>query len=339
MASYQAVSILHGGPNTQLRMTARYLRPFGIEARLFDPWERFSKGEADLFHIFAANIGTYHLAREVKALGIPLVVSPIIYTLHSREFVKAGLFMTRLLQKAWKGIWSDYGLTADICNWASAVLPNSSAEGELLVKGLGVDPAKVHVVPNGVEERFYGADPSLFKAKYGLEHFILNVGHTGHERKNVLSLIKALGRIDHPSVIIGRIINSSYGEACVQEAKKHKQILLINGLDHDSEVLASAYAASDVFVLPSLFETPGISALEAGLAGAKVVITGEGGTREYFQDMAIYVDPSSVDSIHNGIIRALKEAKDDRLRNHIKNEFLWPRIAEKTAKVYRSILG
>jgi len=43
-------------------------------------------------------------------------------------------------------------------------------------------------------------------------------------------------------------------------------------------MLASAYAACDVFVLPSMFETPGIAALEAGLAGAKIVITKYGGT-------------------------------------------------------------
>ncbi len=339
MASYQALSLLHGGPNTQLRMTARYLTQVGVMPEFFDPWKRFAKEDADLFHIFAANIGTYHLAREIFILGMPLVVSPIIYSLHSHRFVSTSLSLTRLAQRVGKGIWSDYGMTAEICNWASAVLPNSRAEAGLVVHGLGVDARKVHVVPNGVEERFYTADPALFKVKYGLENFILNVGHIGHERKNVLSLIKALGRIDHPSVIVGRIIKSPYGDACVREAAKHRQILLIDGLDHESELLASAYAACDVFVLPSLFETPGIAALEAGLAGAKVVVTNHGGPEEYFGDMAIYVDPHSVNGIHEGVCTALEEKKTDRLREHIKREFLWPVVAERTAKMYRGVLG
>jgi len=339
LASYQAVSLLHGGPNTQLRMTARHLPENGIAAGFFDPWSRFGREDADLFHLFAANIGTYHLAREIHALGMPLVVSPIIYSLHSHRFVLGTLTLTRLAQRMGKGIWTDYALAADICHWASLVLPNSGAERDFVIHGLGIDPGKVHAVPNGVEERFASGDPTLFTRKYGLENFILNVGHIGHERKNVLSLIKALGRIQHPSVIIGRVIRSPYGNACVQEARKHKQILLIDGLDHDSEVLASAYAACDVFVLPSIFETPGIAALEAGLAGAKVVITDHGGPREYFGNMATYVDPRSVDRIEGGIRSALQEKKTERLREHIRKEYLWSAIARKTAALYREVPG
>jgi glycosyltransferase involved in cell wall biosynthesis len=295
--------------------------------------------ETDLVHVFAANIGTYHLAREIRDLEIPLIVSPIIYSLHSHSFVRSALSMTRLLQKLGKGIWSDYALTADICTWASVVLPNSRSEAQLVIRGLGVDARKVHVVPNGVDERFYKADSTLFKKTYGLEGFILNVGHVGHERKNVLSLIKVLGRIDHPSVIIGRIIKGPYGEACVREAAKHRQIFLVDGLESGSELLASAYAACDVFVLPSLFETPGIAALEAGLAGAKLVVTSEGGTREYFGSMARYVSPHSPDSIQKGIEAALGDPKTTGLREHIRKEYLWPRVAEKTAEIYRSVLA
>ena len=49
--------------------------------------------------------------------------------------------------------------------------------------------------------------------------------------------------------------------------------------------LASAYAAARVFALPSWFETPGLAALEAGLAGCAVAITPYGSTRDYFGDL------------------------------------------------------
>ena len=39
--------------------------------------------------------------------------------------------------------------------------------------------------------------------------------------------------------------------------------------DHDDPLLASAYAAARVFALPSWFETPGLAALEAALAGRR----------------------------------------------------------------------
>jgi len=339
VAGYQAVSILHGGPSTQIRNTAKHLPKSGVDVRFFDPWSPFRKGDADLVHIFAANIGTYHLAREIHALGVPLVVSPIVYSLHTPAFVQRTLRWGRFLQKAGKGIWFDYGITADICAWAERVLPNTAAEGRLISDGMGIDPARVSVVPNGVDERFYTADPTPFIERYGVRDFILNVGHTGHARKNVLSLIRALAGVDHPAVIIGRFISGAYGDACRAEAAKHPHILLIDGLEHGSEMLASAYAACDTFVLPSLFETPGIAALEAALAGAKVVITPYGGTKEYFGGYAEYVEPSSVEAIRAGIKETLGRSKGTELREHVRKNFLWQTVAAKTAEAYRKVLG
>ncbi len=339
VAGYQAISILHGGPNTQLRNTVRHFASMGIEARLFDPWSPFSAADCDLFHLFAANLGTYHLAREIHTLEIPLVVSPIIFSRHGAAFVRSTLAMQRVAQKTGLGIWSDYILTSDICSWASRILPNSMAESYLVQHGLGADPSKIVMVPNGVESRFANADPEVFRRRYGVRDFILNVGHIGHGRKNVLNLIRALGDIDHPAVIIGRTIKGDYGDACVREAAKHKHITLIDGLDHASDLLASAYAACRVFVLPSLFETPGIAALEAGLAGATVVITPYGGTREYFGPMAIYVKPDSVPSIRQGILEALNRKQSDDLREHIRRNYLWERITERTAAAYHDALG
>jgi glycosyltransferase involved in cell wall biosynthesis len=226
-----------------------------------------------------------------------------------------------------------------MCSWATTLLPNSEAEANLVVDGLGAARSKTHMVPNGVDKRFLNADPTPFIKKYGVKDFILNVGHVGQERKNVLALIQALGQIDHPAVIIGRVFEGRYGEACVNEAKKYKHILLLDRLDNDSELLASAYAACKVFALPSLFETPGIAALEAGLAGAKVVITPYGGPKEYFGELAEYVEPRSVDSIRSGIMKALNAQKDDRLQEHIRREFLWQRVAEMTADAYRLTLA
>ncbi|MDD8018626.1 MAG: glycosyltransferase, partial [Bacteroidota bacterium] len=232
-----------------------------------------------------------------------------------------------------------YEFTRQICDWSKAVLPNTHDESNLISQGLHISPNKITAIPNGVESKFEFGDPTLFKKKYGIENFILNVGHIGPERKNVLSLIRSLKKIDHPSVIIGRITDSPLAQQCLQEANESKNILIIDGLDNDSEMLASAYAACEVFTLPSLFETPGIAALEAALAGAKIVITPFGGTKDYFGTMAEYVDPYSIQSITDGIVKKLNEKKDPALRDHIRKEFLWSRVAEKTLSVYNKLLA
>lgn len=339
LATYQSVMLLKGGPRTQILQTKLHLERLGIEVCLFESWEEFSRTTVDLVHFFGANIGCYHLAREIHKLGVPMVVTPIFFSRHSPLFLRVATTATKTLQGIGRGVWSDYGIMSEICSWAKAVVPNTSVEGELLRRGLGVRKELITVVPNGVEDRFAHADPELFRKQYGVENIVLNVGHIGPGRKNVYRLIQALGKINVPSVIIGRIEQNEYGMMCLTEAKRNPRLLILDALDHDSPMLESAFAACDVFALPSEFETPGIAALEAGLAGAKVVITRHGGTREYFGDHAEYVEPTSWELIHHGIVTALNRPKDDRLREHIRSHYLWDRVGEKTLEVYRRVLA
>lgn len=339
-ASYDTVMLRHGGPKTQILQTMTHLQKRGIEVTLMDMWDRqHGWPDCDLFHLFASNLGVYDLARYLASHALPYVVSPIFFTRRPPAIIRTVRMAQKITGRVGRGVWSDYGFSADICRWARHCLPNSTEEHDLLVKGLGIPPEKVTVVPNGVEERFLNADPELFHQEYGIKDFILNVGHIGVARKNTLSLIRALSQIDHPAVIVGRISPSEETDQCLKEARKNDNLLIIPGLDHDSPLLASAYAASRVFVLPALYETPGIAALEAGLAGTRVVITPHGGTRDYFQKMAIYVDPRSVASIRNGIKTALGLERDNRLKEHIQKHYLWETVAEKTEETYRRVLS
>ncbi|MFA6540147.1 MAG: glycosyltransferase [Bacteroidota bacterium] len=337
-ACYQSISIIHGGPRVQMLKTKAELEKLGVSVSLFQPWEPFDRTAADLVHLFSANLGTFHLAGVFQQYRIPFVTSSIFFTRHSPGFIRSTLQVNRFLKNMRSGIWTNYEYTRQICEWSRSVLPNTGDEGKLLERGMSIPREKIHTVPNGVDQRFEFGDPSLFKKKYGLDHFVLSVGHIGPDRKNALRLIKALQHIDAPAVLIGQVVDSPAARECVDEIKRSKNILLIEGLDNDSEMLSSAYAAADVFALPSLFETPGIAALEAGLAGANIVITPVGGTKEYFGDHAEYVDPYSIESIRNGIETMLNRKKSNALQKKIREEYLWKRVAEKTLEVYKSAL-
>jgi glycosyltransferase involved in cell wall biosynthesis len=161
------------------------------------------------------------------------------------------------------------------------------------------------------------------------------VGHIGSLRKNILNLVKALNKVDHPAVIIGKVHKNSYSDQILSESSKNKNLLIIEGIDHDSRLLESAYAACDVFALPSYFETPGIAALEAASTGAKIIITPNGGTKEYFKDNAIYVNHKSVNSIKRGIEQALNQKKNNILKDRILREYNWEVVTEKTVSAYQ----
>jgi len=200
-----------------------------------------------------------------------------------------------------------------------------------------VPAEKISIVYNGVEKRFKAAKPGLFQAKHGLKDFVLYVGRV-EERKNVLSLIRAMKGIDAKLVVIGgaKAGSEAYFEQCKKEAGKNTVFLA--KIPHDSKMLASAYAACKVFALPSWYETPGLAALEAGLAGANIVITREGSTREYFSNKAAYVNPNSVQDIREKVGQQLQKPKSQALIERIEKNFLWQNTAEQTKAAYEKIL-
>lgn len=332
-------AITRGGLWTQVEKSVEALRLLGVETFVMSADSGRLSLAYDLCHVVGANMATYHFARELHRRGVPFVVSPVFFSRHSPSFLRFAVTAQNILRRFVLGVWTDYGFIADMAQWARAVLPNTRAEADLLQKGLNVPLEKMHIVPNGVDERFALAQADEFRSRYGVENFVLNVGYFGEKRKNTLRLIRALREIERPAVLIGRAEDPAYYERCRREAASNPRIMLLNEVAGDSEILASAYAACDVFVLPSLYETPGIAALEAGLAGAKIVITKYGGTTEYFGAWADYIEPWSVDSIVKGIRSALQRQKRPELRKHIMNNFLWEHVAARLSDVYRKILS
>ncbi len=338
MVAQKSIGLVAGGPLIQVRETAGHLEELGIEIEWFDMWRHYRAGQFDLAHIFGASMLNHDIALRLNQFGIPYVVSPIFYSMRSPAEIRATLRAEASMKRVISGIRTDFGFTSSVCHGALGILPNTTAEGRLIREGMGIPADRIHIVPNGVDPGFADGDPDLFFRTYGVRDFILNVGHLGSRRKNVLRLIHALRTIDHPAVIIGQIQRGKYADACLEEAGRNPNILIIDGLENDSPLLASAYAAARVFVLPSLYETPGIAALEAGLAGATLVITPHGGTRDYFGDLATYVEPRSVTSIRTGIERALALPRDERLQNRIFDRYTWRTVAERTADIYREVM-
>lgn len=334
-----AAAIVRGGLWTQVQKSVEALRSNGIEAAMMSAEKEGLFSSYDLCHVIGANMATYHTARELYRRGVPFVVSPVFFSRHSPSFLRSALVMQNLLRKFVPGIWTDYGFIAEMARWSRAVFPNTQAEAHLLRGGLDVSREKIYVIPNGADERFYFAQPDEFRNRYGIQNFVLNVGYFGEKRKNTLRLIRALHSIEIPAVLIGRAEDPGYYERCRHEAAKNPRLMLLDEIAGDSEMLASAYAACEVFVLPSLYETPGIAALEAALAGAKIVITTYGGTTEYFGTWAEYVEPTSEQSIARGIRSAFRKRRGTELREHIRKNYLWKNVGARIADVYRAILS
>ncbi len=330
------VAVDKGGLYTQVMNTRKYLEKLGVEVDLFDVWYTLDK-TYDLVHIFRADVSLLDTVNRLKKNAKKIVLSPIFASTHNIPTIRM-INLSNEILKRFK-VSSLHIFLKRIMETVDLILPNTEEEINILSLGFGVPRKKFRKIPNGVDEMFYFADPGEFKSRYSLENFILYTGWIGSARKNTLRLIKALKNINRKAVFIGREIDEGkYTKRCLSLIGENPNIITIPSIPHNSSLLASAYAACDTFVLPSLYETPGLSALEAALAGAKIVITNRGGTTEYFEDMVEYINPKSTKSITNAIERSLSNERDNQLRKHIRKNFLWDRVAKILYKTYMKII-
>jgi glycosyltransferase involved in cell wall biosynthesis len=325
-----------GGGENQLVQTARHLEEIGVGVRLFSSWtDRIE--DYRLLHLFGMSREGLELAKVARRRGVAVVLSPICWLEPKSLLALAG-------SRA-RGLWDFAKWTAKraaprIGGWrdelirnADAILPNSRAEADQLARLFRAPSPSIRVVPNGVDGRFEGADPVPFRALHGPGDFILYTGRI-EPRKNVLGLIRAARRVDRPLVVIGDAPPGHEGYLAECRRAGLGLTTWYRGVEHDDPRLASAYASARVFALPSWFETPGLSALEAALAGSSVVITPLGCTREYFGDRVEYARPDRIAAISDALERAWAAGPRPGLGASIKGRFLWTNVARQTAEAY-----
>ncbi|PIS22935.1 hypothetical protein COT49_02495 [candidate division WWE3 bacterium CG08_land_8_20_14_0_20_40_13] len=106
----------------------------------------------------------------------------------------------------------------------------------------------------------------------------------------------------------------------------------------EQERLCALYHESQIFCVPSWFETTGLVFLEAAICGIPSLVASGDRSREYLNDNAIYCDPSSVISISNSLIKAQLPTVQKNFPEFIKKTYTWENCAKQTIEVYKEIL-
>lgn len=328
-----------GGGEVQLLQTKKNLEQLGVSVKLFDPWQDKLK-DYDLIHTFGSVKDCLPVMKEARAAGIKNVLSTICWYSWKSSWHTYPEPKSRLISMARHAAKEFFPFVPSerkrMMEISDLLLPNSESEAEQLVRYFGADRKKIISVPNGVDLSFSQSSPDAFVQKYGFKDFILCVGRI-EPRKNQLNMVRALNNLKVPVLFIGQPVPHymDYFERCKKEAAPN--IHFLGALPHESGLLASAYAACHTFVLASWLETPGLAALEAGLAGANVVITTEGATKEYFKEFARYARPESPGDIREKIESSLAAPKSNELKNHIQQTYPWKAVAEKTLQAYQTL--
>lgn len=228
------------------------------------------------------------------------------------------------------------------CELADVIVATSEQTKKDIVEFYSIDPKKITVVYQSCDEVFYRSASSeeikKTRSEYGLpDQYLLNIG-TIEERKNLLTLLKAMTLIkDIPLVVIGK--KKSYFKKIqrfISRNKLHKRVLFLENVP--TEDLPAIYKGAEIFIYPSLYEGFGIPLIEALTCGTPVITTKDGCFPEAGGENSVYIDPANHGQLAQEIKKLLaspelrKNMKDKGLE-HAK-KFLPEVVANEMMKIY-----
>jgi glycosyltransferase involved in cell wall biosynthesis len=216
-----------------------------------------------------------------------------------------------------------------------------------------IDEEKIHIIYNGVDVQKFkpNKDRVGLRRELGLEEkqkIILFVGRL-YQRKGLDTLFQSISKVvqnfkDAKFVISGEGFRQNKEKLLkLAEKLKIENSVLFVGYFPD-EKLPDLYAASDIFVLPALYENFPFAILEAQATGLPVISTKVGGIPELVTNNknGLLVEPANSEQLTEEIMILLKNPKfaeelGKRARQLIEEKFAWPLITNEVVDLYSKI--
>lgn len=348
-------SVSFGGKEIQMLQYLEFISKFSeneIKINLLNYWDLNELKNIDILHLFGYSNWYSGITKilKVKYPDLKIVVSPTFFT----ENPSIYKFLSRIFSKF--KIPNYFSYKRSLFNLVDSIICNSKSEKQQLESIFHIKNSNlIKVLPNSIEKDFINFknedNKEIFIKKYEIEpDYFLSVSFLD-KRKNSLKLIQAFlsvfSKINKKLVLIGeeRFTDSKDKKFVKDLLNSNKdKILHIHFLERNSDILKSAYLNCHAHLLPSHFETPGISSLEAAAFGKPILVGACKPVREYFQDFAHYVNPNSLDDISNKIIEISKERdeiqkiKTEKLIEKINKEFIIEEVCVNLVKLYKSII-
>ena len=274
------------------------------------------------------------LPASIRKWGIPSVV-----TMHDLIYELFPQFYSRIDARLYHEKYRRSCLDAD------CIVAVSACTKRDLVRLYGIPEEKVRVIYQGCDPAF--REPATeeklreVRQRYGLESpFVLSVG-TIEERKNALSLVRALSLSEDKKLqllLVGR--ETKYTEKVREEADRPDlkgRVRILSGVPFSD--LPALYRLAEVFAYPSLYEGFGIPVLEALNSGTPVVAGAGSCLEEAGGSGSLYADPRDPADL----ARKLEEARERREEmipagKAWAERFLPEKSAPELAALYRSLV-
>ncbi len=183
---------------------------------------------------------------------------------------------------------------------AARVACVSRAVADEAMRGFGVAAAKIELVPNGVDEFWFGGTAEE-------RDYILFTG-TLEPRKGIDDLLAAWRALPAPRPRLVLCGDPGWKTRIASESGVEVTGYVTR------ERLRELYRGALAFVYPSRYEGFGIPPLEAMACGAPVIATRTGAIAEFARDAALLIEPGDVQALAGALARVVRDAA---LRNEL----------------------
>jgi glycosyltransferase involved in cell wall biosynthesis len=215
--------------------------------------------------------------------------------------------------------WQRALLPALVARAVHLVTVSQFSQAEL-VGLLGADPARITVVPGGVDERF---SPAATPARRERPYVLTVASRTA--RKNLGALDETARRLAADGVELVAVGGDR--PQFRDDAPVGGPITWLGAVPDDA--LPGLYAGAEAFVLPSLYEGFGLTALEAMASGTPVVASARGALPEVVGHAAVLVDPCDPAGIAEAVLGAIGDERLRRAGPDRAAAFTWHATAER----------
>ncbi|HUF46338.1 MAG TPA: glycosyltransferase family 1 protein [Vicinamibacterales bacterium] len=212
----------------------------------------------------------------------------------------------------------------------------------------GINPDRVHVVPQGADDSFQPVTDERLLADTRRRYlgadvpFVLFVGKLS-ERRNIPTLIRAFaglsrsGRIPHRLLLVGPNHHHLRLPELIAELGVEASVVQTDGRFASHGELVPIYSAADLFVHPSMYEGFSITTVEALSCGVPVVAANRGGLGEIATGAALLVDDPTEDALARAMLAVLTDparARAMRLASGRRGQaFRWQNTASETWRI------
>jgi starch synthase len=250
---------------------------------------------------------------------------------------------------------------------ADAVIAVSNETKRDIERLFGVDPARVHVIHNGIDlEEYRKVDSTEALARYGIdlnEPYLLFVGRITRQ-KGIIHLMRAIQFMDRRFQIVLCAAAPDTPEIAeemknaVERLKTQRSDIIWIDEMVDRKTATELYSYAAVFCCPSIYEPFGIINLEAMACETAVVASAVGGIKEVVvngetgflvpleQMKESPFEPLNPEKFERDLAARINQLMaDPKLREKFgkagrkraQEKFSWSAIAQRTKRLYESL--